>query len=255
MAKVLSRYRNPNGDTLYIQKRSLNIFTIWGYGLWKLFVPLFVKQRNPVPEWCWVDWTNFKNKIFTIDRDLNYHAAEIERLLKERAAAESELKAEIATLSRDAKETRGFSAPFMVDTNDLLPIGLDIEDPGTYWKKVVNPKLSGNVRKTASGKTFDDRRMQGGTTHQFYPEEMDQFKVAFDALASERGVDSTGPYHHQKKGKSGGGKGGGGGNFNPKNRKRQNGAGETEEGHQDRLRAIQDGCDMSDWQVNQPYYG
>lgn len=238
MSKIWTRFRRFNGDTLVVQKRSYNLFIYTAYIVWKLFIP---KRRGQLfPDWGWIDWTDYSNKKYIIKKDMNWHAEELIRLHKELQDEEDRIKAEIKRMEKDTECTIGYSAPFKEKAETFLPIGMNLTNPGDSWKKVTDPRTFRLQRKTASGKDFGAKSVDSSASAMFFPEELSQFSVAFDAMASERGIDHAVPYKHEKKQK-----GGGGGNFNPNNRKKQQG--ESPEGHQDRLSAIRDGLDVSNW--------
>ncbi len=243
MGDLLVRYRSPNKDTLFVQKRTLNVITFAPYLLSRMLISVFTNRDNTIPDWIWVDWTDLKNPIHVIDEEMNWHASELERLKTERKAAEDLIKVEIKTLEGDFNETRGYSRPFKISQEKLGPIGLKLQSPGQAWKKILSSKFLGNGRKTASGKDFNEGSIPGGFKTTYAPDDFSQHALALGEVARENGSDGLVMYKDQKQQK---GKGGGSnGNFNPSNRKKQKG--ESPEGHRDRLEAINNGTDVSNW--------
>lgn len=247
MARVLVRYRSPNKDTVFIQKRILNVFTLVPYVASRLCIALFTKRSNTIPDWCWDDWTDMRNIVRLIDEDLNYHTSEIERLKGARDAAEKRIQIEVESLKDDFNENRGYSRPFYINTEEIQPIGLKFRDPGQDWKKLLNPKFLGTERKTASGKPMGGgNTISGGFNTTYTLDDFAAHRVALGEVAKESGSEGIVMYTQPQKGQNAGKGGGGSGNFNPNNRKKQQG--ESPEGHQARMQAIQSGDDVSNWQ-------
>ena len=196
--------------------------------------------------WGWKDYTNMNNLLYQIDEELNQLAQEMRQLIDDRKKVVDFIASEKKFDERDKNENKGYSAPFVVNTRDLEPIGLNFSEPKQDWRSIIVPKLLGTDRKTVSGKTISPPMRDRGDTHRYTLDQFKEFAVDIDSQAREDGLTGATVYKEPNKKQQGKGKGSnGGGEFNPKNRKKQKG--ESPEGHQARLDAISRGDDVSGW--------
>ncbi len=249
----LGRYRRVNKDTLIIQKRSIGFLTVIPFIVFSIVdsvLCLLTGKKRWLQEWLWEDWTEYNNILYQKDEELNRHAKKMEELIAERKLDADLISDESKSLEKDEYATRGYSLPSLFDASKLGPIGLNFVKPEQKWKKLLNPKVYGKGKRTASGKDrgYRENNSGGGSTTAYTLSDYSNYNVAMEEAAYEIGADQLITYREDNNKSNKGNKGGGGRNNqpNPQNRKRQKG--ETPEGHQERLDALQANEDVSDWE-------
>ena len=239
--EMLVRYRRIDKDTLMVQRRMLNVLTMWFYYPCEFLIWVFLDRESSIPEWAWQDWTLLNNIIFQIDDDMNYHAKMLLQGYHERKSHMAWIKGEVKTLEADKLVTYGFSKPFPLNPDKVKPIGLNFIKPKEEWKKVVNPKLFGTGRKRESGEDPEENHSGDGDQSSYTLSDFAPYHVQMEDAAAEGGSERVITYREKKDEKNKGKKNKKKKGFKPRHQQRQEDYGESEEGYQDRMDAIDRG--------------
>ena len=242
MAKFKARFRDPNGKTLYLQKRVWTLFN---------FVPLMIGNLFSKEDWGVRDVSDLSNRIYEIDEELNYLAEEAKELMRERKEQADWIKSEKSRMSKDTYATRGFSDFFTADSSDFGKFGFFKNPPKQDWKAVFHPKLTGEARTTLGRDRIEENSSKGnnkpgkhGTRTAFTPPGFEHRKEQYEMLAED--LDAQ---HHVQWKEESKGKGGGGG---LQSRKKLKDRDETDASHQARLKLLNSGQAVPDsWDLNQ----